>query len=174
MPLLGQVLDAVDVPVLAAGGIGNGRAMAATLAAGASGVRIGTRFVAAEEANAHPTYVDALIRAKPEDTILTEAFSVCWPNAPHRVLRSSLEAAQKFKGDVVGTRKLSTGEVHGIRLFESVTATNQMTGSIEAMPHWAGESVGQVKELKPAAAIIAELVGEAEALLRKWQSRLCS
>jgi nitronate monooxygenase len=171
LPLLGQVLDAVEAPVLAAGGIGSGRAMAAALAAGASGVRVGTRFVAAEEANAHPKYVKALIDSEPEDTVLTEAFSVGWPNAPHRVLRSSLEAAQRFRGDIVAKRRLPTGEVDEIRLFESVTATNQMTGNIEAMPHWAGESVGHVKELKPAAAIIRELAGEAEALLRKWQSQ---
>jgi nitronate monooxygenase len=174
LPLLGQVLDTVDVPVLAAGGIGSGRAMAAALAAGASGVRVGTRFVAAEEANAHPTYVKALIGAEPEDTVVTEAFSVGWPNAPHRVLRSSLEAAQKFKGDIVARRKLSTGEVDEIRRFESMTATNQMTGNIEAMPHWAGESVGHVKELKPASSIIGEMAAEAEALLRKWQSQIVS
>ena len=62
---LSEILDTVDVPVLAAGGIGTGRAMAAALAAGADGVRIGTRLVAAQEAEAHPTYIDALIAARP-------------------------------------------------------------------------------------------------------------
>src|SRR5437016_2928766 len=59
-----------------------GRAMAAALAAGASAVRVGTRFVAAEEAGTHPAYVDKLIAAEAKDTILTEAFSANWPNAP--------------------------------------------------------------------------------------------
>jgi NAD(P)H-dependent flavin oxidoreductase YrpB (nitropropane dioxygenase family) len=68
LPLLSEVLDAVDVPVLAEGGIGDARALAAVLAAGADGARIGTRFVAARESGAHPRYVDALIAARPEDT----------------------------------------------------------------------------------------------------------
>lgn len=73
--------------MLAAGGIGSGRALAAVLAARASGVGVGTRFIAATEAGAHPEYVKALIASEPEDTVVTEAFSEGWPNAPHRVLR---------------------------------------------------------------------------------------
>lgn len=92
MVLLTEVLDSVRIPVIAAGGIGSGRAMAAALAAGASAVRVGTRFVAAEEAGAHPDYVKALIKSEEKDTVFTEAFSEGWPNAPHRVLRSCVEA----------------------------------------------------------------------------------
>ena len=76
MTLLSEVIAAVDVPVLVAGGIGTGRAMAAALAAGADGVRVGTRFVAAAEAAVHPEYVAALIAAEAQDTAYTEAFSV--------------------------------------------------------------------------------------------------
>ena len=169
LPLLSHVLSSVDVPVVAAGGIGNGRAMAAVLAAGASGVRIGTRLVAAAEASAHPVYIKALIDAEPEDTVLTEAFSEGWPNAPHRVLRSSLKAAEEFKGDIVAYGNLSSGETFPIRRFESVTANNKYTGNIEALPLWAGESVGHVRSVEPAADIINEIAGEAEKLLRKWQ-----
>jgi nitronate monooxygenase len=70
MTLLGEVIAAVDVPVLAAGGIGTGRAMATALAAGADGVRVGTRFVAAAEAAVHPEYVAALIAAEAQDTVV--------------------------------------------------------------------------------------------------------
>src|SRR6266498_3192765 len=70
LALLPDVVDAVDVPVVAAGGIGTARAMAAALAAGADAVRVGTRFVATPEADAHPDYVDALVRARAEDTTL--------------------------------------------------------------------------------------------------------
>ena len=169
LTLLEQVLDSVNVPVLAAGGIGSGRAMAAALAAGASGVRVGTRFIVAEEAEAHPQYQKALIRAEPEDTVVTETFSEGWPNAPHRVLRSSVEAAQVFKGEIVGQRKLaSSGEMVPAKRFESFTMTRDTTGTFEAMPHWAGESVSEVKTVQPAAAIMRELADEAEKLLRYW------
>ena len=172
LPLLGEVLDAVDIPVLAAGGIGSGRAVAAVLAAGASGARVGTRFVAAEEAEAHPVYTKALIAAEPEDTMMTETFSAGWPNAPHRVLRSSVEAAKAFKGEVLGQRRLpSTGELVPILRYESLTVNKGATGAVEAMPHWAGESVGRVKKVEPAAAIIRNMSDEAEMLLQKWSKR---
>ncbi len=102
LPLLDRVLGTVDVPVVAAGGIATARGMAAALAAGADAVRVGTRFVVAEECDAHPAYQDALIRAGAGDTVLTEAFSVMWPHAPHRVLRSAVVAAQAHPSDQVG------------------------------------------------------------------------
>jgi nitronate monooxygenase len=169
LTLLEQVLDSVKVPVLAAGGIGSGRAMAAALAAGASGVRVGTRFIVAEEAEAHPQYQKALIYAEPEDTVVTEVFSENWPNAPHRVLRSSAEAAQAFKGEIVGQRRLNaSGEIAPAKRFESFVMTRDTTGTLEAMPHWAGESVASVEKIQPAAEIINELALEAERLLHSW------
>ena len=76
--------------------------MAAALAAGASGVRIGTRFVAAAEADAHPVYVERLIASRSEDNVYSEAFSTNWPNAPHRVLRSCISAAEALETEIVG------------------------------------------------------------------------
>ena len=169
MALLSEVLEAVNVPVLAAGGIGTGRAMAAALAAGADGVRVGTRFIAAEEAEAHPKYVQALIAAEAKDTVYTEVFTPNWPNAPHRVLRSSVEAVQAFTGEFVGEGvDTDTGERYPIRRFQGGTIRRSTTGAIEAMPHWAGESVDGVKKLQPAAEIVNELAGDAEKLLRQW------
>jgi NAD(P)H-dependent flavin oxidoreductase YrpB (nitropropane dioxygenase family) len=63
---------------------------------------VGTRFVATHEANSHPDYVDALVRAQAVDTVLTTAFSVMWPDAPHRVLRSCVDAAEALEGDIAG------------------------------------------------------------------------
>lgn len=169
LALLTEVLEAVDIPVIAAGGIGTGRAMAAALAAGASAVRVGTRFVAAEEAGAHPTYVKALIESGPEDTVYTEAFSGNWPSAPHRVLRSSLQAAQAFPDEIVAeTTSIYTGEKVVFHRLDSTVATRLTTGHIEAMPHWAGESVVGVKRVQPAAEIVRELSSEAEELLSQW------
>src|SRR3989475_9477200 len=102
LALLSEVLPSVKVPVVAAGGAGTGRPMAAALAAGASAVRVGTRFVAAEEAGDPPAGVGRRIAAEAKDTILTEAFSANWPNAPHRVLRSCVEAVDRFRGEVAG------------------------------------------------------------------------
>lgn len=82
LALLPEVLGAVEVPVLAAGGVGTARGVAAALAAGADGVRVGTRFVAATESGAHPEYVAALLEASSEDTVLTETFWVQWSGAP--------------------------------------------------------------------------------------------
>jgi NAD(P)H-dependent flavin oxidoreductase YrpB (nitropropane dioxygenase family) len=169
LALLDAVLSAVDVPVLAAGGIGSGRALAAVLAAGADGARIGTRFVAAEEAEAHPRYVEALIASRPSDTVRSDTFALDYPGAPHRALRSSVDAAQAFQGDVVGEFVDPTGGARvPVRRFQKLTITRHMSGAIEAMPHWAGESVRGVTRVQPAAEIVRELAGEAEHLLCRW------
>src|SRR3954454_18762653 len=86
---LEQTLAAVEVPVVAAGGIGTAERVHEALAEGASAVRVGTRFVAAEESDAHLAYVELLIRASRHDTVLTGAFANGWPDAPHRVLASA-------------------------------------------------------------------------------------
>lgn len=170
LALLAQVLASTEVPVLAAGGIGNGRATAAVLAAGAAGVRVGTRFITASESDAHPTYVQALIAAEVGDTIFTERFAGGWANAPHRVLRSCLEAAEAFDGDVVGERihPLNGTKIPIERFQGNVTVSKLFSGAIEAMPLWAGESVGGVKRVQPAGEIVHELADEAEHLLRRW------
>ena len=173
LPLLGRVLDAVHIPVLAAGGIADGRGLAAVLAAGAAGARIGTRFVASVEADAHPIYVQALIDASAEDTVYTDRFSVDWPNAPHRVLRSSIEAAEAFDGDIVGERtNRYTGQRFPVKRWAIGTALRTTTGAIEAMALWAGEGVGSVQALQPAGHIVPEIVAEAESLLGAWTERL--
>lgn len=167
LPLLDAVLDAVDVPVVAAGGIGTPRAMAAALAAGAAGVRVGTRFVATREANVHPDYVSALVRASADDTVITTAFSVMWPDAPHRVLRSCVDAAEAVEGDTVG--EMSMGVVRmPLPKFAVPCPTREITGTIEAMALYAGESVGAVTRVQSAGELVRELDTGAEALLEAW------
>jgi NAD(P)H-dependent flavin oxidoreductase YrpB (nitropropane dioxygenase family) len=171
LALLDAVLAAVDVPVLAAGGVGSGRAMAAALAAGADGVRVGTRFVAAEEAEAHPAYVAALIAAGPQDTAYGDTFALDHPGLPHRALRSSVEAVTAFQGEVVGERfRPPYGDRVPVHRFEKMVPTRYASGAIEAMPLWAGESVGGVTRVQPAAEIVHELANDAERLLRRWTS----
>lgn len=167
LPLLDTVLEAVDVPVVAAGGIGTARAMAAALAAGAEAVRVGTRFVAAAEADAHPEYVAALVAARSEDTVLTERFSVMWPDAPHRVLRSAVAAAEAHLGEIVGEMELA-GIRQPLPRFAVPCPTRATSGTIAAMALYAGESVGAVRRVVPAADIVRELTTGAEDLLRRW------
>lgn len=165
LPLLSLVLDAVRVPVVAAGGIASARSLAAVLAAGAGAARMGTRFVAAAESGAHPDYVAKLLAAGAQDTCLTEAFSAMWPNAPHRVLRSAIDAAASLTDDVVGTLE-EAGQVLPVPRFSVIVPTAGTTGRIDAMALYAGESVDDVTSVRPAAEIVTELARGAERLLR--------
>jgi NAD(P)H-dependent flavin oxidoreductase YrpB (nitropropane dioxygenase family) len=166
LALLDQVLGAVDVPVIAAGGIATPRAMAAALVAGAAAVRVGTLFVTAAESAAHQLYKEALINARPEDTVLTETFSLMWPGAPHRVLRSCVEAAAALPDGLVG-RTVVGGVELPLPRFAVPAPTRDTTGRVDAMPLYAGESVGAVKAVRPAAEILRELVDGAATVLRR-------
>lgn len=165
LPLLSEILAAVRVPVVAAGGIATARSLAAVLAAGCGAARVGTRFVASSESDAHPVYISALLRASAADTCLTEVFSSMWPNAPHRVLRSAVSAAEASPEGLVGEAKIAD-QVIPVERFSVIAPTSTTTGHIEAMALYAGESVTNVTTVEPAAAIVAELVSGAERLLR--------
>jgi NAD(P)H-dependent flavin oxidoreductase YrpB (nitropropane dioxygenase family) len=102
-------------------------------------VRVGTRFLAAAEAAPHPVYLEALLRARAQDTVYTDAFAVGWPEAPHRVLRSCVAAARAFAGEVVG-EQLWEGERRPWARYEIGVPDRATTGAVEAMPLWAGES----------------------------------
>jgi NAD(P)H-dependent flavin oxidoreductase YrpB (nitropropane dioxygenase family) len=157
--ILPQVLDEVRIPVLAAGGMATGRAIAAALTAGAAGVRIGTRFVAAAESNAHSDYVDRLVAAGAEDTRVTEAFSVMWPNAPHRVLGSAVDAVHTLSGETVGEVDFAGQRVPVPRLSVLPPSRNA-TGRVDAMALYAGESVSAIRGVEPAATIIESLMAD--------------
>jgi NAD(P)H-dependent flavin oxidoreductase YrpB (nitropropane dioxygenase family) len=157
LALLDAVLDAVSIPVIAAGGIATRRGVAAALAAGADGVRTGTRFIAAAESDAHPAWVQAVIGASADDAVVSEAFNVGLPvPGPHRVLRSSIDAAEALAGDEAGVVRLAGAEIPVAR-FGAVPPTRDSTGAIEAMPFYAGQSAGVVTRIQPAAEILAEL-----------------
>jgi NAD(P)H-dependent flavin oxidoreductase YrpB (nitropropane dioxygenase family) len=158
--LLSEVIGSVDVPVLAAGGISTGRAMAAALAAGADGVRVGTRFLAATEAAAHPEYVAALIASQAEDTIYTTAFSRGFRDAPHRVLRSCVTAVEACRGDTVGETTALDGTRMPAPRYMPFGVDKTATGMIGAMSLFAGESVGAVTLVESAAEILRKFVDE--------------
>ena len=155
--LLPEVRTAVDVPVVAAGGIGSGQAIARALLAGADAVRIGTRLVATVEADAHPGYTAALVDSAAADTVLTETFCLGWPHAPHRVLRSCVDASD----DDPGTRS-------------PLPPTRTFQGAVTAAALYAGESVADVTKVALAADVLAELVRDAAAAMPPAREDLSS
>jgi nitronate monooxygenase len=158
LPLLDDVLAAVAVPVIAAGGIATARGVAAAFAAGADGVRVGTRFIAAAESEAHPEWVQAVLDARAADAVVSHAFNVGMPvPGPHRVLRSSVDAAQALDADQAGVLRIAGAEVPVAR-FGPQPPSRDTTGAIAAMPFYAGQSAGAVDAIQPAAEIVAELL----------------
>jgi hypothetical protein len=169
--LLCQVLDAVDVPVLAAGGIGDARGVAAALAAGASGVRMGTRFIATEESAAHSHYVAAVVAAGANSTRITDAFNdcpLCESSPRARVLISAIDAVEAIDVDVVGTKRGADGEIP-IPRRSWIPPTQDISGHIEAMCMYAGESVALVNTVVPASQLVRSLTEDAVALLDSVQ-----
>lgn len=137
--LLDQVRAATDLPLVAAGGIGDHAAAVAAFDAGADAVRVGTRFVAAAEADAHPEYVAALLKAGADDTVLSDRFSLGWPDAPHRVLRSCVEAGTEEPRLPLPPSRAYLGDPCQAALY-------------------AGRSVAAVTAVVPARAIVEELL----------------
>jgi nitronate monooxygenase len=152
LPLIDEVRAAVEGPIVAAGGIGTGRAMAAALVAGADAVRVGTRFVAATESIAHPSYVERLIHSTADDTVITTAFSEGWPDAPHRVLKSAIAA-----GELLGVAQSWSPE----------WPSTSYVGPAESRALYAGQSVAAVRSRQSAAEIVAEFIEEAEKALSR-------
>jgi NAD(P)H-dependent flavin oxidoreductase YrpB (nitropropane dioxygenase family) len=118
---------------------------------------VGTRFIAAAESDAHPEWVDAVIAARADDAVVSMAFNAGLPEpGPHRVLRSSIEAAEALADDQVGVIRLAGAELPVPR-FSAQPPTRESTGAIAAMPFYAGQSAGAVRGVQPAAEIMAEL-----------------
>jgi NAD(P)H-dependent flavin oxidoreductase YrpB (nitropropane dioxygenase family) len=173
IPLLAEVLDAVDVPVVAAGGIATARGVAAVLAAGAAAARLGTRFLATTESGAHPLWIDRVVAARGEDTVVSEAFTVfpqglgTWA-APkqHRVLRSAVDAAERLDREVAGTLPIGDATIELPR-FAIVPPPATVVGAVEAMALYAGQSAGSIREVSPAGEIVKELASGAADLLAR-------
>ena len=155
-PLLESVLGQLDLPVLAAGGIGDGRGFAAALDVGAAGVRVGTRFIATTESGAHPAYKQAVVDVAGGSTEITDAFSVCplCASVPRaRVLRSCIHAVRDLPGETAGEttvagRRISLPKGHGLPPGAAAT------GHVDAMAMYAGESAAAISAVEPVAHVI--------------------
>lgn len=152
MALVPQVCDAVDVPVIAAGGIACGRQLAAAFALGACGVQVGTCLLASEECPIHENYKMAVVKAKDNDTIVTGRIG----GAPVRILKNPMAREyvkrEKEGADLMELEKFTLGS-----LRRAVVDGDVKTGSLMA-----GQVSGLVKEIKPVRTILEEMVAEYE------------
>lgn len=162
MPLVPQVVDAVDIPVIAAGGIGDGRGICASFMLGAEGVQLGTRFLLANECNVHENYKNKVIDAKDIDSVITGMST----GHPVRVLRNKLsrefdiierEEMKKDKPDLERMEMAGAGT-----LFKAAKEGDMDGGSIMA-----GQISGLLKKKQSCEEIIQELVIEATALMKR-------
>ena len=160
LPLVSQAVEAVKIPVVAAGGISDGRGLAAALALGAQGVWIGTRFIASTEAHAGQAYREAVVAAQDVDTVRTRCYSgkpmrvmsnpyvADWESRPQEIQPFPLQAMHSTQTGVMGG---IGGQIEGLDPDRSCFAM--------------GQSAGGVHDIKPAAQIVAEMVAEAEAAI---------
>jgi nitronate monooxygenase len=166
LELLGEVCRAVDVPVIAAGGIAGNDGARAAISAGAAGIAMGTRFLATPEADVHPGYAERLVAAGADSTVLTHVFDGGWPDAAHRVLRNSTYTAWEAAGRPASGERPGEGEtvaeVEGVAIprYAADEPRRATTGDIEAMCLYAGCGVGLVTAVEPAAAVV-ERIGRA-------------
>jgi nitronate monooxygenase len=167
LPLVPAVVDAVaPLPVIAAGGIGDARGVAAVFALGAQAAWLGTRFLLAQEAPLHEEYRRHLLDAAETDAEwYADLYDVGWPDAPHRALHNSTAEAWEEAGRPPSGSRPGEGEViahfpsgEQIVRYEPGAPMVGTTGDIEALSLWAGQSVALARRTQPAADIVAELV----------------
>lgn len=163
------------IPVIASGGIANGRGLVAALSLGAQAVSMGTRFLASPEARVTESYKDRVVQARAEDTVYTRLFDIGWPDAEHRVLRTAdyreweaagapPSGARPGEGSIVGRMPVA-GSVVEMPKYTIFPPLRGYTGDIEHTALYAGESCRLVHDIKPAGQIVRDIVAEAEAAL---------
>ncbi len=158
MALIPQVVDALDIPVVAAGGIGDARGFVAARALGAKGVQMGTRFAATEECAAHPSYKEALLRAKDVDTVITGRSA----DSPVRVLRNKFaEVLLRLEA-----KELSPDDFHEI-VGAGRTKAALRDGDFDNGSPMAGQVAGLIQEILPVKTVIREMVEGAERIARE-------
>ncbi len=160
--LVPQVVDAVRVPVVAAGGFADGRGLVAALALGASGILLGTRFVATREATVPEFWKKALLERESDATTLTDAFSGLWA----RGLRNTFSEDYRASGAPVLPPLVQRGAAQDIY----AESAKQRTG--EYFPMWSGQSVGLIRDLPGAGEVVQSIVREARQVLSALGTRV--
>lgn len=173
--LVPAVVDAVaPIPVIAAGGVADGRGLAAALALGAEGVVVGTRFLATPEASAHEEYKQRILTATDSDIVRTSIFGPEWPSQPMNVIRTRI--VNEWEGRdratpplpdppvAIGTTRLGD-QTYEMPKFSAILPTPETEGDFEEMCLTAGHVATLVDEIRPAGDIVRGIVAEAEDLL---------
>lgn len=173
--LIPTIVDAITpTPVIAAGGIADGRGVAAALALGADGVCVGTRLVASEESNAHEEYKNRIVGAGVSDVTKTHLFGPEWPDQPMSVIRNRVVSEWSGRDSKTPSPPDSTeyigrtsigGQEYPMPKFSAILPTPETSGDFEEMCLAAGESAGLVQEIKPAGTIVKEMMEEAQRVL---------
>jgi nitronate monooxygenase len=171
--LVPAVVDAVaPTPVIAAGGLGDGRGLAAVLALGAQAAWMGTRFVVADEALSHPDYRDRVVAARESDTAWsTGVFDEGWSAAVRTLDNTTLQRWREAGSAATGARPGETDMVARradgtpIVRYDFAPPVVGMSGDLEAMANYAGQSAGVIRKRQPAAEIVREVSDEAERIL---------
>jgi NAD(P)H-dependent flavin oxidoreductase YrpB (nitropropane dioxygenase family) len=167
------------VPVIAAGGIANGRGLMAALSLGAQAVSIGTRFLCSREARVTGAYQERVVKSSAEDTVYTRLFDIGWPDAPHRVLRNQAVAEWEAAGRpatgqrpgerrIVATVPLAGTSVELPR-YSVMPPMTGFSGDMEYVALYAGESCSLVNDVKPAGQIVKDLILEAEEVVEQMK-----
>jgi nitronate monooxygenase len=174
MPLVPRVVDAVDVPVVAAGGIADGRGVAAALALGADGAWLGTRFVATEEANVVDDYRERVTAADAADTVRTDLFDKGWPGREHRVLANSTVETWAAAGRPPSGERPGEDDVVGaypdgraVERYGDDLPVDGAAGDTEAWAQYAGQSAGLTDDVRPAGEVVRDLAAAAERALER-------
>ncbi len=177
MALVPRVVDAMaPIPVVVAGGVADARGLVAALALGAQAVMIGTRLIATPEAYAHPVYKQKVLAATEDQTVRTTLFGYGWPNVPHRTLRTPfverwLREEDRGSEQHPDEPRISETKIGGqpvpLLRFMGFPPTPDASGDLESMDFLAGQSVGLVREIKPAAEVVREFVEGARQILLK-------
>lgn len=155
MALVPQIVDAVSIPVIAAGGIADGRQLAAAFCLGAIGVQLGTCLLAAEECPIHPAYKEAVLKAKDNDTIVTGRIA----GTPVRILKNAM-AREYVKQERAGADKMELEKFTLGSLRRAVFEGDVKTGSLMA-----GQVVGQIKEIRSLREIFESMCRECEQVI---------
>lgn len=164
--LLPDVAAAVNVPVLAAGGLATGRDLVTAMALGADGIVLGTAMLATSESFAHPHHKQQLLAAEAGDTVLTNCFHINWPpSAPVRVLKSAVTTGARGDAHTTGKTVIGAEGDRPIYLFSTDSPLRSMTGDFESMALYAGTGVGHITQITGAGNRVRAIVAEADALI---------